>query len=117
MITRVISALRMKGSTLDEWQRLPKIGNTLGTLNKLCPAFGIGPLLKGGWVYNARAGSHRICRPRPPGGLWEREASPGWHGRWRSHGHWIEDCTGLWQKPNKDNWEQESPPQATTDIQ
>jgi hypothetical protein len=34
MITRVISALRMKGSMLDKWQRLPKIGQHIGDIGQ-----------------------------------------------------------------------------------
>jgi hypothetical protein len=31
---RVISALQMKGITLEEWQRLPKIGKPIGQIEK-----------------------------------------------------------------------------------
>jgi hypothetical protein len=114
--TRVISVLRMKDSMLDKWQGLPKIAQHTGDIGQPMSGLGIGPLPTGGWVYNAHAGPHWICCTRPPGCLWKREASPGWHGCWRSHGHWTGDPAGLWQKHNKDNWEQENPSQTTTNI-
>ena len=51
--TRVISALQMKGITLDEWQRLPTIGKHIGQ---------IGPNMSNLWDWTL---TYRGCSTRP----------------------------------------------------
>ena len=53
VITRVISALRMRGITLGEWQRLPTIGRHIGQ---------IGPSMSNLWDWTL---THRGCSTRP----------------------------------------------------
>jgi hypothetical protein len=51
MTTHMTSTLRMRGITLAKWQQLPKIENTLGKLEQICPTSGVGPFLTGGVVH------------------------------------------------------------------
>ncbi len=57
--TRLISILRMKDSTLDEWQGLPKIGQHTKDIGQPMSGLGIGPLTYRG------LGIQRACRSSP----------------------------------------------------
>ena len=101
---RVISLLRMRHSTLDEWRRIPLIGQTNGKIG--AP---MSTLWEWTQVCNSRglqngSGSSQDTPPAQEHVSTAGKRSQSSNGIFGSHGCWADDHVGAREKPHQSKW-------------
>jgi hypothetical protein len=76
--TRVISILRMKVFTAEEWRRLPKKEDSLEALGLLCAPYGSGPIPSTNGVRTPSPRPFWICRKSAIRRIWPRTKNSRW---------------------------------------
>jgi hypothetical protein len=98
---RVISLLRIKHSSLDEWRDYQKSDHSLESLDPICHAYGTGPLSTGHTICMEGQSPHRIRSTSTTRSVRRRTHNTISNSLWLCHGHWPNNRFGQRNQPGK----------------